>query len=70
MEQLFVAASIRGSPCKNDNLVFSFKIILSVIMTNQGPSLWGDGGNMSPQLLDRGDIISFVSPNILWWKVM
>jgi len=31
----------------------------------QGPSLWGARGDMSPQLLDRGDIISFVPPNIL-----
>jgi len=31
----------------------------------QGPSLWGDGRGVSPQLLDRGDIIYFVPLNIL-----
>jgi len=34
MESLFFASRIIGSPGKNDSLVFSFKIILSVIMTN------------------------------------
>jgi len=32
------------------------------VSTMQGPSLRGDGGDMSPQHLDRGDIISFVPP--------
>ena len=33
-----------------------------LVYSRQRPSLWGD---MSPQLLDRGYIISFVPPNIL-----
>jgi len=33
IEPLFVVARIIGSPGKNDSLIFSFKIILSVIMT-------------------------------------
>jgi len=33
MEPLFVVAKIVGSPCKNDNQPFPFKIVLSVIMT-------------------------------------
>jgi len=46
--------------------VFDYKTMFWQCCTkDQEPSLWGDGEDMSPQLLDRGDIISFVPHNIL-----
>jgi len=36
----------------------------------QGRVYGGTRGTWPPNFWTRGDIISFLPPNILWWKVM
>jgi len=47
------------------NLTYFHPKMRGNVRLQQGPSLWGDGGDMSPQLLDRVGHNIFCPPNIL-----